>query len=405
MNRFMVSVFTLIVILATLTVQPASSEKYGIEVVKPPTKTPPIKVYWDNSSMANCPRELSETIFETVKVAMVMLRKSIYRFAEESDGAYDDLVRIRFENTSNLERAHILIRVGQLGDVVAGKTTYTFRDGEPKPPYIIELDCETPLSGVVPAFNVALHELLHSLGLGHTKHYLMPDGNLEMMAEVKPVEREPTIYVSTLDLYALHRIYFAGHRFWGSVKDVIEIDSEKFSYRQVTPYVVEFQKLSEKYDQLLTRYSGLEARLGELSRDVEIVMEEVKSIESHLLGVSGRVEEISSTIRKMSERFLEEEEARRALERSFKENISMIKTSIEILREADEEVFRKMGELSEEDERLMRGLDIAYQEIVILRSQVIFLTVMAFIALAIAVLEIPLIVRVMEKRGEAERPS
>jgi hypothetical protein len=39
MNRLLVSAFTILIILAVLTVQPASSEKYGIEVVKPPTKT------------------------------------------------------------------------------------------------------------------------------------------------------------------------------------------------------------------------------------------------------------------------------------------------------------------------------------------------------------------------------
>jgi uncharacterized protein YoxC len=397
MNRLLVSFFTILVILAALT--PASSEKYGIEVVKPPTRTPPIKVYWDNSSMANCPRELSETIFETVKVAMIMLRKSIYRFAEESDGAYDDLIRIRFENVSKPERAHILIRVSQLGENVAGRVTYQFMDGEPRPPYILEMDCETPLSGTVPAFNIALHELLHALGLRHTKHYIMPDGSLEIMAEVKPVEREPTIYVSTLDLYALYRIYFTGHHFWGGVKDVVDIDSEKFSYRQVTPYVVEFQKLSEKYDQLLAKYSSLEERFGSLSRDVELVMIEVKSIEGSIKDIGGKVEEVSSRVGEVSEMLMEEKIKREALERSLREDISMITASIERLREAGEEASRKIRELSEENIRLSRELELAYREIDILRSQGILLIAIAFTALAIAVVEIPLIVRSMEKKS------
>ena len=88
-----------------------------------------------------------------------------------------------------------------------------------------------------------------------------------------------------------------------------------------------------------------------------------------------------------------------ALERSLREDISMITASIEKLRESGEEASRKIRELSEENIRLSRELDLAYREIDILRSQGILLIAIAFTALAIAVVEIPLIVRSMEKKS------
>jgi len=396
-----------LLLLGALAVHPVLGERYSIDVVLPPTKYPPIKVYWDESSMASCPRDLSETIFETMKVAMAMLRKSIYRFAEESDGRYDELVRIRFENTSKPDGAHIILRVSQLGEGVAGRTTYRFRDGQPYPPYTVEVDCEVPLSGTVPAFNVVLHELLHSLGLGHTKHYMMPDGGLEIMAETKPVEREPTIYVSTLDLYALYRIYFGGHVFWGGTKDTVEIESEKFSYRQVTPYVVEFDALRRRYDELSSKYTFLEGRYVNLSRDLEVVSISVKSLESSISKVSSEVQGMSKTVSSISEsvssistRLLEEEARRMRLEEALRRNMSTVQESLEKLRRENLEMNETIASLGEEASRLRESLKQAYMEIDILRGQNIMLTLLALAALAVAVAEIPLIVKSAERRGE-----
>jgi len=377
---------------------PAYSEKYSIGVFLPPTRNPPIKVYWDYSSISNCPKELSETIFETVKVAMVMLRKSIYRFAEESDGRYDELVKIRFENTSRLRDSHIVVRVNQLGEEVAGKTTLSFIDGNPNPPYIVEIDCETPLSGTVPAFNVVLHELLHALGLGHTKHYMMPDGNLEVMAETKPVEREPTIYVSTLDLYALYKIFFTGY-LWGRVKDVVEIDSDRFSYRQVTPYVVEFDVLRKKYDELSSKYSFLERGYMNLSRDLETVSINVKSLESSLSKMNLEVENMSRSISSISTKLSEEELRRMKLEEDFRGNMSIVGKSLKELGEENVKMNETIARLGEEAWKLRESLKQAYIEIDVLRSQNIMLVILTFTALVLAVAEIPLIVKSMEKRG------
>jgi len=387
-----------LLLLVALAVHPVLGERYSIDVVLPPTKYPPIKVYWDESSMASCPRDLSETIFETMKVAMVMLRKSIYRFAEESDGRYDELVRIRFENSSKPDVAHIILRVSQLGEGVAGRTTYRFRDGQPYPPYTVEVDCKVPLSGTVPAFNVVLHELLHSLGLGHTKHYMMPDGGLEIMAETKPVEREPTIYVSTLDLYALYKIFFTGY-LWGKVKDVVEIDSDRFSYRQVTPYLVEFDVLRKKYDELSSKYSFLEGRYMNLSRDLETVSMNVKSLESSFSKMNLEVQSMSKSISSISTKLSEEAVRRMRLEEDFRENMSVVRKSLKELGEENVKMNETIARLGEEAWKLRESLKQAYMEIDILRSQNIMLVILAFTALALAVAEIPLIVKSMEKRG------
>jgi prefoldin subunit 5 len=386
-------------LLLQTTLTPAYSEKYSIEVFLPPTRNPPIKVYWDYSSIPNCPRKLSETIFETVKVAMVMLRKSIYRFAEESDGRYDELVRIRFENTSRLKDSHIVVRVNQLGEGVAGKTTISFVDGNPNPPYIVEIDCEVPLSGTVPAFNVVLHELLHSLGLGHTKHYLMPDGGLEIMAEAKPVEREPTIYVSTLDLYALYKIFFTGY-LWGRVKDVVEIDSDRFGYSQVTPYLVEFDVLRKKYDELSSKYSFLERGYMNLSRDLETVSINVKSLESSFSKMNLEVQSMSKSISSISTKLSEEAVRRMRLEEDFRENMSIVGKSLKELGEENVKMNESIARLGEEALRLSLSLKQAYMEIDILRGQNIMLTLLALAALVVAVAEIPFIVKSAERRGE-----
>jgi chromosome segregation ATPase len=196
----------------------------------------------------------------------------------------------------------------------------------------------------------------------------------------------------------LYKIFFTGY-LWGRVKDIVEIDSDRFSYRQVTPYVVEFDVLRRKYDELSSKYSFLEGRYMNLSRDLETVSTNVKSLESSLSKMSREVENMNKSISSISTKLSEEELRRMKLEEDFKQNMSVVRKSLKELGEENVKMNETIARLGEEALKLRENLKQAYMEMDILRSQNMMLLILAFTALALAVAEIPLIVKSMEKRG------
>jgi len=168
----------------------------------------PVKIYWKPSE--TCPADFNQVLKKTLDTAIVLLRKSVWRFMEENDGKFDEMVKFRIEYTQNPEEAHIIVTGDRLEEGVAGATSIATIDDKMVPQTEIVYDCGIVLRSMVPAFNIVLHELLHGLGLGHAYFDKVGD-QWEIMAEEKP-EGEPTIYVSTLDLYAWDRGWFKASR-------------------------------------------------------------------------------------------------------------------------------------------------------------------------------------------------
>jgi len=279
-----------------LLIGPIEAQELWIEVIplSSEMKKLPIKVYWKESK--TCPAEFNEVLKKTLDVAMILLRKSIWRFMEENDGKYDKFIAFRLEYTDNPREAHIIITGDQLGEGVAGETWIATVKGKMVPPAQIYYDCEVVLKPLVPAFNVVLHELLHGLGLGHT-YFDKVDDQWEIMAETKR-EGEPTIYVSTLDLHALYQIWFKNYR-----RDKVSLPQD-IEFREVKPYVVELEELKRIYEELHRKYGVLEEEVTSLKDDLKILEKRVENLERNVTVIRTKVsslEEKAASLEKKAE--------------------------------------------------------------------------------------------------------
>ena len=252
----------------------------------------PVKIYWVESK--DCPPEFNEVLKKTLDVALIFLRKSVWRFMEENDGRYDKFIQFRLEYTTNPKEAHVIVTGGQLEEGVAGEAVITTVDGKMVPPSEIVYDCDVVLRPMVPAFNIVLHELLHGLGLGHT-YFDKVDNQWEIMAETKR-EGEPTIYVSTLDLHALYQIWFKKYH-----ADKVSLPQD-LEFREVKPYVVELEELKKIYEELHQKYGVLEEEIASLKDDLKILEERVEKLEQNMTTISTRVSSLEKKATNLEEK-------------------------------------------------------------------------------------------------------
>jgi archaellum component FlaC len=259
---------------------PAQAQVSGLSIETIPLSDSyrrlPVKIYWRES--AECPAEFNQVLKKTLDTAIILLRKSIYRFMEENDGKYDELIGLRLEYVDNTDDAQIIISGKQLEEGVAGVTSLGVVDGKLVKAEI-NYDCEVVLRPMVPAFNVVLHELLHGLGLGHTEVAWDIMGPKD--------QPEPVIYVSNLDLEALYQLWFKGYG-----REVYDLGPGA-QLRQIKPYVVELNELEGIYRDLQSKY-------GTLSGEVSAVKADVTKLKTSLTQVSSKVAEVSDKLGKVS---------------------------------------------------------------------------------------------------------
>jgi len=268
--------------------QPVLAQKIWIEVVAISSRMKhfPIKIYYDETGA--CGDDVDRVLKKTLEVAVVLLRKSVWRFMEEYDGHFDDFINFRLELTDNPHEALIIVNATQLGEGTAGVTEITISDEGVIPPVKISYDCEVVLRPTVPAFNVVLHELLHALGLGHT-NFKEINGEYELMFPAG-YPNEPTIYVSSLDLYALYQIWFKNYQPpKGEWIGKISLPGY-LKFYEVKPYLVEFQELEEMYRELHEKYGVLESEVQGLKSDLVILDRRIGLLE-------GQVAEMNRTIK------------------------------------------------------------------------------------------------------------
>ena len=284
----------LLLLLTLLLVTQPISAAYGlwIEVV-PLSKNfrkLPVKIYWKPSE--TCPAEFNEVLKKTLDAAIILLRKSVWRFMEENDGQFDEMITFRIEYTDNPEEAQIIVSGDNLEPGVAGITAMGVSDEGLEMVEII-YDCDVVLRPMVPAFNVVLHELLHGLGLGHTYFDKVGD-QWEIMAESKR-EGEPTIYVSTLDLHALYQIWFTKYR-----GDTVGLPQD-LEFREVKPYVVELEELKKIYEDLHRKYGVLEGEIASLKDDLKILEKRVDELEQNVATISTKVSSLEKRATNLEE--------------------------------------------------------------------------------------------------------
>ena len=258
--RVRMAVFIVLLILVTASLNSATVYADNmlpqIEVYPPPSRDFPLKVYvyqtdYDelNNREFRCPAHSS--LVELFYIVQRDLYNSILRFVEEYP-EYRKLVLLSFVNTSDPDQADITFRV-----VISASNSSYVLHGEGIP-YQIYIECdeinETNIHG---ARNVIFHEFMHSLGIGHPVNvYLTSRGEGELMAG-----NDPTIdmYPTTLDLYALYKVFFDNIR----EEKIVSLPSS-IEYKMVIPYNVELKRLREEEDYLWSKLREANDLLTEL---------------------------------------------------------------------------------------------------------------------------------------------
>jgi len=354
-----------------LLIGPIEAQELWIEVMplSAEMKKLPVKIYWKESK--TCPAEFNEVLKKTLDVAMILLRKSIWRFMEENDGKYDKFIAFRLEYTDNPREAHIIITGDQLEEGVAGETWIATVEGKMVPPAQIYYDCEVVLKPLVPAFNVVFHELLHGLGLGHTYFDKVGD-QWEIMAETKR-EGEPTIYVSTLDLHALYQIWFSNYR-----RDRVSLPQD-LEFREVKPYIVELEELKKIYEELHQKYGVLEEEVASLKDDLKILEKRVENLEQNVTIIRTKVsfleekaanlekkaETLSKSLETVSSEVSQVAEGLESVNTTMREWIGEVRGSIQTLSTRISENQRSIQEHSQllaSQQQAIENLNISLQE-------------------------------------------
>ena len=373
-----------------LLIGPIEAQELWIEVIplSSEMKRLPIKVYWKESK--TCPAEFNEVLKKTLDVAMILLRKSIWRFMEENDGKYDDFIAFRLEYTDNPREAHIIITGDQLEEGVAGEAWIATVEGKMVPPTQIYYDCEVVLKPLVPAFNVVLHELLHGLGLGHTYFDKVGD-QWEIMAEAKR-EGEPTIYVSTLDLHALYQIWFNNYR-----RNRVDLPQD-LEFREVKPYVVELEELKKIYEELHRKYGVLEEEVASLKDDLKILEKRVENLEQNVTIIRTKVsfleekatnlekkaETLSESLETVSSEVSQVAEGLESVNTTMREWMGEVRGSIQTLStqiSENERAIQEQSQLLASQQQAIESLNISLQEAM---KYLKILTLLTAIGLALA---------------------
>jgi len=243
-SRLIVIVLALAISLSILPTVRAFEDRPSIDVYNISQKPLTVKVYvypedldLNTSLPFTCPYH--DKIVQTFYEELLTFRKAVFRFVSEHP-KYIRLAGIEFANVSSPEEADITLRVTQ---GLNRSAVLMYRIGGDQANEI-QIDCWYPPRTGEDFPSIVLHEIFHSLGVGHASTEYTSEGEPELMRFI-----QGETYPSTLDLYALHQLYFGNVSFNGNYKTSIKIP-EDLEYEMVTPYDVELRQLGEENEKL-----------------------------------------------------------------------------------------------------------------------------------------------------------
>ncbi|MEM0381423.1 MAG: hypothetical protein QW580_01980 [Nitrososphaerota archaeon] len=251
----------------------------------------PFEVYVYRERVGECPVE-EDRIMSLLPMAFKIHRDAVIRFVGELGGEYDDLLRVRFGFTDYRGDATVIFRVKDLEPPFAGLAAIGG-----SLPHEVSIDCDVGKSNVSDYFalQIIMHELYHTLGIGHAERdvpgeimgYYVVDGQY--------------VYPSTLVLYALYKRYFNPP----ATETVVSLPPD-IPYVQSRPFSETMEKLSATVSQLNQQNKELSTTLRNditaLRNDIIFLSNTTNMLESKLNNMESRIDDLNSELAGMSGR-------------------------------------------------------------------------------------------------------
>jgi len=359
----------------------ATTQIAQIDVYKPASSDPVILVYWNYSVPEGCDRYKVLILFQALKEAQRILKSSIYRFISEHPNQFDELALLRFENVSDPRKAEVIYGVYVLEEGITGGAVTIYGDRA----WELHLDCKLAEMDYAIRLNVAMHELLHTLGVGHVHE---EEASFEVMGSA--IE---AYYPSTLDLFAIYQVMF--EKKWNEPVTL----PNTIRWEPVIPYTVELKQLRQKLSDLKEKTSSLQTQVVDLLNDVErleeeknTLLEENQRLNASLAYFQELVEKLEDRNADLELRLSEYEGLVSSLNRSLAEayeEISAQREEIQNLKDVNQQLSLQLSELQTslsraeaENQALRQQLQQANQMIQVLAILIICLTA---ITIAVAV--------------------
>jgi regulator of replication initiation timing len=242
---------------------------------------------YDNSY---CPENgsVNKILGDYLDLAFQIHSDSLLRFVGEFGHQYDRLILLKFVKTSNIDEAALIIRVKDTSPAV-GQTLSTNYRGR----YygLIEYNCSLAYFRPNVALDTVLHELYHSLGIGHTTEE-PPDKVVdllysELMFGAVDLGMTNYVYPSTLDIHALWTLWFTDS--YKSTTSPV-VFRTNLPYLMVEPYNVSLTRLVEQSREQEGRIRSLMGTVYDLRNDIMTLRDRVTKYEYEVRGLSAENE-------------------------------------------------------------------------------------------------------------------
>lgn len=253
----MIELFVLMAIFAGL---PQISGDPTIKVYDAMRAELPVDVYVNKTT--TCPSE-AERIFAQLEKAFEIHRQAVLRFLTEIGTRYDDLLKVQFRLTSDIRSADVIFGVKDLPPPTAGAAGIT---GDMLPHEVV-IDCDLGKTNIPneSRIGIILHELYHTLGLGHTYACDQP-------ADLMCPFDVGNFYPSTLNLLAIHYRYFVNPALKGVITYTLPKD---IPYVVVLPWTV---TVTQFYSQMASLREQIDKLTFRLDNDIAFISNEVRKI-------------------------------------------------------------------------------------------------------------------------------
>ena len=360
----------------------ATTQVAQIDVYKPASSDPVILVYWNYSIPKGCDRYKVLTLFQALKEAQRILKSSIYRFISEHPNQFDQLALLRFENASDPRKAEVIYGVYVLEEGRTGGAVTIYGDRA----WELHLDCKLAEMDYSIRLNVAMHELLHTLGVGHV-HEGGEDFEI-MGASIN------TYYPSTLDLFGIYQAMF--EKKWNEPA----VLPEWIKWEPVIPYNMELQQLREENQKLQDEVSSLRSDLNKLKGKLDqandlitVITQENQQLKTQASNLRESLESLTTENAALRSQLQEYENMIRALNQTLAEKIKTLEsqqTQIQSLKAENQQLSLQLSELQTslsraeaENQALRQQLQQANQTIQALAILAICLTATTIAAITL----------------------